>query len=67
MTGWTVHDEQRRREEHLTACWAGCDDLHDDGCEDCELPDCVGDCFDGRPAGPPRVVTEYGFEERGLL
>lgn len=63
-------DEERRRIEHRDACWAGCDDLHDDPCEYCELPDCLGDCWgeeyeDDDPT--PRVVTEHAFADRGLL
>lgn len=66
MTEWTWEDERRRREEHLTACWQGCDDLHEAVCEYCDLSGCVGDCRDEGDRVPV-VVTEYGFEEKGLL
>lgn len=64
-------DDRQREAEHRDSCWAGCDDLHT--CPDCGKPEgiCGGDC-DGRfdsdsPPWPPEVVTEYAFEERGLL
>lgn len=57
-------DEERRREEHLDACWQGCDDLHDDACVNCEDPDCDG-CWGYEPEGFPFVVTVP--VDRGLL
>ena len=66
-----IDDEARRRAEHEDACWQGCDDLHDELCEYCELPDCFGDCWDdGASWSEPAeawVVTEYGFQEAGML
>lgn len=67
-----LDDEQRRRAEHLDACWQGCDDLHDDVCPHCELPDCSGECQEA-DAGywsdvtGGQVVTERAFTERELL
>lgn len=49
-------DEQRRREEHLDACWDGCDDLHDDACINCADPECGG-CWGDDDGGHPFVVT----------
>lgn len=62
-------DYERRRREHLDACWNGCDDLHDDPCEYCESTGCLGDCSGEEDDLPtfPTVVTEYAFTERGLL
>lgn len=64
----TVDD---REAEHVDSCWAGCEDLH--ACPDCGRLEsvCGGDCderfgSESEP-WPPEVVTEYGFEEKGLL
>lgn len=53
-------DDERRRRDHVDACWDGCDDLHADLCEYCELPDCLGDCWGEEHDGaqwPPDVIT----------
>lgn len=50
-----IDDEARRREEHLDACWQGCDDLHDD-CRGCGDPECDG-CWGEESPGLPFVVT----------
>lgn len=63
-------DDERRRREHLDACWQGCDDLHPDLCEYCEEPDCLGDCWgeeDASTQWPPDVITTTAFQEAGLL
>lgn len=64
-------DDERRRREHLDACWDGCDDLHD-GEFFCGDPDCSCGEEPDDDAGhgddwPPFVVTTTAFQEAGLL